>query len=149
MKNVLIICVGNICRSPMGEGLLAHYSEKHQLGLNVSSAGLSAMVGHPADSNAIVMMQKQGIDISQHLPRQLTEELLAKADLTLVMEAWQQQEIGCLFPSAYGKVHRIGRWGDFDVPDPYKKSHTAFEEAYSLIEKGLREWQNRLWRKHV
>lgn len=149
MKNVLIVCVGNICRSPIGEGLLAQASKAHGLGLEVSSAGISAMLGHSADPISIELMQKKGIDISQHVPRQLTSEILAEADVVLVMEAWQQQEIGCLFPSAYGKVHRIGRWSDFDVPDPYKKSQAAFEEACFLIEKGLQEWQNRLWRKHV
>lgn len=145
MKNIVMVCVGNICRSPMAEGLLRHLSEQNSLGLNVSSAGLSAMLGHQADSKAIETMQKRGIDISQHQPRQINPEILLTADLILVMESWQQKELGCIFPSSYGKVHRLGKWDNFEISDPYRKPIEQFEEAFRLIEQGLLSWQKKLW----
>ncbi|MCD6048130.1 MAG: protein tyrosine phosphatase [Gammaproteobacteria bacterium] len=149
MKNILIVCLGNICRSPMGEGLLKQFAIDNSLPLQVSSAGITAMVGHPADPKAIEIMKKRDIDISQHAPTQLTQELLRQMDLVLVMEEWQKKEIGCLFPSSYGKVHRLGKWGNFEIPDPYRKPIEQFEASCQLIEQGLRDWQERLWSKHV
>ncbi len=149
MKNILMVCVGNICRSPVAEGLLKYYSQQHDFGLEVSSAGISAMVGRSADPNSIEIMRKRGMDISQHVPRQLTLEILQEVDLVLVMEAWQQEEIGCQFPSAYGKVHRLGKWGNFDIFDPYKSSLEKFEKAFLLIEKGLADWQKKFWSRNV
>ena len=113
MKNILMVCLGNICRSPMAEGLLKHYSAQEQLGLNVSSAGLQAVVGFKANAFSLEIMQKHGVDISAHRARQMTQEMLLEADLILVMETWQQKELGYIFPSAYGKVHSLGRWGNF------------------------------------
>ena len=146
MKNILMVCVGNICRSPMAEGLLKKYSDEKKINLHVSSAGLSAMLGYSADLFAVDVMRHRGIDISQHQPRQVTQEILSAVDLILVMEAWQQKEIGCLFPSVYGKVHKLGKWANFDVPDPYRKSFEHFESTCALIEKGLLAWEERLWR---
>ena len=149
MKNILMVCLGNICRSPMAEGWLKHYSDQHALGLDVRSAGLTAVVGGLADPYAIDVMQAKGIDIRQHCPRQLTSAMLHENDLILVMDSRQQQEIGYISPSVYGKVHRIGRWSGFDIPDPYRKPFSAFEESFHLIEQGLQDWQKKLWTEHV
>jgi protein-tyrosine phosphatase len=148
-NNIVVVCLGNICRSPMGEGLLKQYAEENNLPLQIQSAGIKAMVGWRADPMAVEVMKNRNIDISQHEPMQLTLALLREVDLVLVMEGWQQKEIGCLFPSAYGKVHRLGKWGDFEIPDPYRKPIEHFEASCQLIEKGLQDWQKRLWGKHV
>ncbi len=149
MKNILMVCVGNICRSPIAEGLLKDYAQKRDLPLQVSSAGLAAMLGRPADPNSIAIMQQRGIDIGRHQPRQLTFEMLQSANLVLVMEEWHQREIAEQFPSMYGKVHRIGKWGDFEIPDPYKLPKDAFIESCYLIEQGLHDWQKKLWDSNV
>jgi protein-tyrosine phosphatase len=148
-ENILIICVGNICRSPMGEGLLKHYASQHHVSVKISSAGIDAMTNCPADSNSIEIMQQRGIDISQHRAQQLTREHLIAADLVLVMESWQQKEIGARFPSAYGKVHRIGKWESFEISDPYQKGMPYFEHCYALIEQGLQSWVKKIWGGNV
>lgn len=149
MKNILMVCLGNICRSPMAEALLQRYSNQHGLGLCVSSVGLTAMVGCEADPNAIKLMLARGMDISGHRPQQLTAFHLHAADLILVMDSQQQQEVGCISPSVYGKVHQIGRWSSFTVFDPYMKPYNEFEACFALIEQGLDDWQKRLWTTHV
>lgn len=146
MKNILMVCLGNVCRSPMAEGYLKHLSKKLNLDLQVSSVGIKAMLGWDADPFAIKVMSHHGIDISQHRPRQLTSELLVESDLVLVMETWQRKELGCLFPSAYGKVHNLGKWEEFEVPDPYRKPLEHFEATYLLIEQGLQRWKEKIWR---
>jgi len=141
-KSILMVCVGNICRSPMAEALLQ--SRLHNRNITVSSAGLGALVGQPADEIARNLLKELGIDISSHRARQLDAELLRSAELILVMEAWQQKEIEKLFPPSRGKVYRIGHWGNFDIADPYRKPREAFEAALAAIERGIDEWIKRL-----
>lgn len=148
MQNVLIVCLGNICRSPMGEGLLKHKLAQSYPHVKVSSAGITALVGKPADALAQqIMLEKNGIDISQHRAQQLTQELLLQMDLILVMDQAQQKEIEFKFPSICGRVHRLGKWGGFDIIDPYKRPIQIFDQVFTLIDESVNEWQKRLWNK--
>lgn len=141
-KSILVVCVGNICRSPMAEALLQR--RLHDRNISVSSAGLGALVGQPADEIAQSLMSELHIDISGHRARQLDSDLLRAAELILVMEGWQQREIEKNFPPTRGKVFRIGHWGNFDIADPYRKPREAFEAALIAIERGIEEWMKRL-----
>ena len=141
-KNILLVCVGNICRSPMAEALLAH--QLAGKGVRVESAGIGALVGHAADPMVQTLMQEQGIDITTHRARQLNAEMIKEFELILVMEAWQQKEIESAFPQARGRVHRLGKWSDIEIPDPYRKPRNAFEEALKQIETGLDDWKKKL-----
>lgn len=120
----------------MAEGLLRSRFEKRGRG-EVSSAGIAALVGRPADPFAVELLAERGIDISTHRARQLTPELLAGADLVLVMDEAQRLHLERLSSSARGRVHRIGRAGGFDVPDPYRGTRQDFERALGLVERGL------------
>jgi protein-tyrosine-phosphatase len=86
-KRVIVVCTGNICRSPMAAGLLAHHLAG-DLGsaIEVSSAGTNALQGYPAQDHAIEIMARIGVDISGHRARQLTRALALSADLILAME---------------------------------------------------------------
>jgi protein-tyrosine phosphatase len=141
-----MVCTGNICRSPMAEVLLADRLRKLGLEANVSSAGLRAMVGAPADPLAVELMQQRGLDLSAHRGRQLSREIIHASDLVLVMEERQKQLVEGLDASARGRVHRLGRMGKFDVPDPYRRGSQAFDEALRLIDKGLDEIVPVFWR---
>ncbi len=144
LDRVLIVCVGNICRSPMAEAML-RAKIRHRPGFQVSSAGVGALVGHPADPMAVELMAARGIDITGHRARQVTPEMLAAVDLVLVMEKGHQDEVHRMAPQSRGKVHRLGRFGNFDVPDPYRRDRAAFEDALSLIERGIGEFQKAIW----
>lgn len=130
----------------MAEGLLRARFARRGRG-TVESAGLAALVGRPADPHAVALLARRGIDISGHRARQLTPELLAGADLVLVMEEGQRLHLERLAASARGRVHRIGRVGGFDVPDPYRGTPAAFEEALVLIERGLDDMERVFWGK--
>ncbi len=124
----------------MAEALLREELAKTGEEYDVQSAGLGALVGHPADETAQKLMRRIGIDISGHRARQLDSDLVHWADLILVMETSQKKTLESSEPSARGRVYRLGEWGDFDVPDPYKRPEEAFEQALTLISQGVSEW---------
>lgn len=146
IQNILVICIGNICRSPIGEALLASKLHIEHPSVKVSSAGLGALVNHPADPISVALMKNREIDISTHRARQATSELIFASDLILTMTTDQQERIEQKYPSTRGRVHRIGKWGGFDVPDPYKRPLIIFEQALALIDQGIEEWYNKLWK---
>lgn len=139
---VLIVCIGNICRSPMAEALF-----RHQLGgkAQVESAGVAALEGHPADAFAQELLRERGIEIASHRARQLTPSLITDFDLVVTMDNEQTKVVESILPSARGRVHRLGKWSDFDVPDPYKKPREAFERALELIDQGVMDWKKKFW----
>lgn len=143
-SSVLVVCVGNICRSPMGESLLQHYVADAGAELRVASAGLGALVGHPADDKAVEVMAAHGHDITPHRARQLDSTLVKQHELILVMERWQQQEIEKLYPFSRGRVHLLGKWGGVEIADPYRKPKEFFIEAYDKIETACQEWTKKL-----
>lgn len=140
INSILTVCIGNICRSPMAEGLFS----KSLPSLQVSSAGLGALVGHKPDALAIELMQVKGIDISNHIARQLNQTICAGADIILVMDKEQRRHIENKYPSARGKVFRLVEILDKDVPDPYRMGRSAFVDALELIEQGAGAWIERI-----
>lgn len=140
MNSILVVCEGNICRSPMAQGLLAAALPQ----VPVRSAGLHAWSGMPADETAVRLMRSRGIDIASHRAVQLTGQICVQAELVLVMESRQRQELEESYPFACGRVFRLGELGKYDVPDPYRKSDAAFRTALQLIEQGVQEWLERI-----
>ena len=144
-KNILVICIGNICRSPMAEGLLKNaLADSNKDDCIVTSAGLGALVGQPPDTKACQLMLEKGIDISGYRACQINKEMIRKADLILVMELSHKTAIEMSEPSAKGKVFRLGEWGGFDISDPYKQELSAFEKSLKLIEQGIALWVPKL-----
>lgn len=136
-----MVCTGNICRSPLAEALLISQAPQ----LDVSSAGVGALIGHPADPHAITVGEQQGLDLDGHRARQINAEIASQHDLILVMEAGQAKWITERFPQTRGRVFILGHWADKQpVPDPYRKSLDNFQSIYTVIEEQLATWLPRL-----
>ena len=141
--HILVVCVGNICRSPMAEALLRE-ALGEESDIAVSSAGIAALVDQPASAHALELMKERGIDVANHRARQLTPELVNQADLILVMETRHKRVLDIDEPTARGKVYRLGEWQNTDIADPFQQPKEAFEEALGLIDKGIEDWVKRL-----
>ena len=140
-NKILVVCVGNICRSPTAERLLKHY----QPALTVHSAGLGALVGKAADSSAASVAQDNGLSLDGHCARQLTAAMCRDYDLILTMERRHIHALCDIAPEMRGKVMLFGHWDDErEIPDPYRKSRDAFEAVYSLIDRSARKWAQAL-----
>lgn len=138
-KRILTVCVGNICRSPTAEYLLRHHVSRH--GVEVGSAGLSALRDHPMDATAAQIMGEHGVDGSAHRARQVTVAMLRESDLILGMEKGHLFALARLAPEASGKLFLLDKWAEAgDIPDPYQQQRPAFEHVYALIERGVRSW---------
>jgi protein-tyrosine phosphatase len=125
----------------MGEAVL----RKLAPGLEVSSAGIAALVGRPADPLAVALLAERGIDLTRHRARQLTASMVEEVDLVLVMEKGHVAEVEAMTPAARGRVHLLGRFGRYEIADPFRKPRKAFEESLELIERGLADYVNRFW----
>jgi len=152
-NRILIVCLGNICRSPTAKFLLQQaLPEKH-----IESAGITAMVkdgkGWDMDAKARETAQAKGYEFGEHAAQQLTRELINNHDLILVMENEHRQYIGKRYPEAMAKTMLLGQWlndsnGNSgkgkDIPDPYRRSDEVYQHVFDLIDKSCNEWKTRL-----
>lgn len=139
-KNILVVCIGNICRSPTAEYLLKHkLASKSEL--LIHSAGLGALIDKPIDATAGQLLMENGIDASTHRGRQLRSSILLEADLILTMEQSHIKGINDIAPQVSGKTFLLGKWSQNEnVPDPYRKSREAFEHVFKQIDKFTDDW---------
>lgn len=134
--SLLILCQGNICRSPMAEALFANALP----GSKVSSAGLGALVGYPADPLAIQLMSSRDLNINNHIARQVSFHMVRESDIVLTMSLRQKEHTLSLFSFARGRVFSIGEREDFEVIDPYRQGLPVFELSLSQIDRGVKTW---------
>ncbi|MDE1167873.1 MAG: low molecular weight phosphotyrosine protein phosphatase [Pseudomonas sp.] len=145
IKKVLVVCVGNICRSPTAAWLLENHVRANEI--QVRSAGLAALTGQDIEPRARHVLEEQGHRPTVHQARQLTAVLVNQADLILVMERRHVQGVLTLSPEARGKVFLLGNWqARREIADPYGQGRAAFVHAYHLIEQAVSAWALRLVR---
>lgn len=141
-NSVLLVCVGNICRSPLAE---ARFRQLAPPSVQVSSAGVQAMVGWPADPQSVHQAQLHGLDVDAHRARQLTAGICSEHDLILVMEDSHVDAVCAICPSARGKVMLLGRWSNnTPIPDPYRKDDSHFAAVWQQIDAFSVQWAKKL-----
>jgi len=140
--SVLVICTGNICRSPVGHRLLAQACPD----LVVGSAGLAAVIGAPADPvTAAVAATQFSVDLADHVAQQFTLELGSSHDLLLVMEAHHRIDIIRQWPQLSGRVMLLGHWtAGKGIEDPYRRSSDVHARVLSDIATAVSAWAKRL-----
>jgi len=144
-RSVLVVCVGNICRSPVGERLLATRLAERGTSLSVASAGIGALVGHAADETAAAVAAAHGISLDGHVARQFSRELGLDQDLILTMEPGHRREIINASPDLSGRVMLFDHWqGGKGIADPYRRSPEFHEEVFALIDTSASAWAAKL-----
>lgn len=113
-------------------------------GFAIESAGLGALVGHPASEHSVALMHEMGEDITAHRARQIHPDMVRDADLVLVMEAGHKRAIDDADATARGKVYRLGEWQDKDIDDPYRQPIEAYADALEDIQAGVASWVERI-----
>jgi protein-tyrosine phosphatase len=142
-RRIIVVCTGNICRSPLAEAMLRQRFSSSEV--EICSAGIAALVNHPADPMAQQLAAENGLDISAHRARQATQEMLTSMDLILTMDQTHNTWIGSRFPQLQGRTYKIGRWRkNFDVADPFRKPKQAFQQAFNDINLCIEDWAPRL-----
>lgn len=152
VRNILFVCTGNTCRSPMAAALLRQLLQERGGDLaqiRISSAGLYAHSGTPASPEAIEALRSYDIDLSTHLARELEREELAAADLILTMTNAQKNQILKVYPAFKDRVFVLK---DFvrgekngsnnpgsDIPDPFGQPVEVYRRCAAALEQELRQ----------
>jgi protein-tyrosine phosphatase len=138
---VAVVCLGNICRSPMAAVVLADRFASAGLAdqVEVVSAGTGGWhVGDPMDPRAAALLTRHGYDATRHRAQQLAAAWLEDCDLLLAMDAENHREIAAVGPAPQLRMFRDfdpAAQGDLDVPDPYYGGDDGFERVLAMVER--------------
>lgn len=141
INSLLVVCVGNICRSPVGAALL----RASLPGVEVGSAGIAALQGYPADETMSEVAAENGVSLDGHVAQQFTLELGARMDLILVMEPGHKRELVASTLELGGRVFLFDHWTQrAGITDPYRKRREDHERAFREISEAAKGWIRRL-----
>lgn len=144
-ERILVICAGNICRSPYAAERLQRLMPAH----TVHSAGLltekSGLIGASAASEAQEVAGTLGIDLSTHRAQQVTTAMVDSSDLILVMNPNQIDILSRMFPKARHKAMLFGHWvGVSQIDDPYHKPSVVFQQVYAVLDRAAKAWADKI-----
>lgn len=136
---ILMVCLGNICRSPLAEGVMQHLADEKGLDWQVDSAGTGNWhVGEAPDRRSIRTARNHNVDISKQVCRQFRPGDFAKFDHIFVMDKYNLSDVVAMAPdeASASKVKLL--LGNHEVPDPYYND-SQFEPVFELIEGGCKD----------
>lgn len=140
MNRILVVCLGNICRSPLAEGVLLHLKEKYQLNIIIDSAGTSNYhIGEAPDHRTIANAKKHKVDLSPLRARQFIQSDFDNFDRIFVMDKSNKRNVLSLarHEQDIEKVdlflNLLHPGKDLEVPDPYYGGEEGFENVFNLV----------------
>ena len=139
VKSILFVCLGNICRSPLAEGIAREIAQKGGLEVKLDSAGTSGWhIGEHPDERSIEVAQKHGIDISKLKGRKVNPYADDSFDLIVAMDRQNYKDLQTL---GFSK-EKLVLMGDFglqgrEIPDPYHMGLDGFEKVYEMLETAM------------
>ncbi|MEO6305054.1 MAG: low molecular weight protein-tyrosine-phosphatase [Bacteroidia bacterium] len=142
MQKILFVCLGNICRSPLAEGIMLHLKEKHNLNVDIDSAGTAGYhIGEAPDKRTIANAKKNGVDLSKLRARQFNISDLDVFDKIYVMDQSNLKNVLSLTKNNEQKekvslfLNSVYPGKDLEVPDPYYGTEQTFEDVFQLVYK--------------
>ncbi len=145
MKKILMVCLGNICRSPLAEGIMLKLIEDHKLLIKVDSAGTANYhVGEHPDKRTIANAAKNGIDLSALVARQFTTEDFEVFDCIYVMDKSNLNNVLALAKTQTQKnkvdllLNVMEPSQKNEVPDPYFEGEQGFEDVFQMVYKACK-----------
>jgi protein-tyrosine phosphatase len=150
--NILLVCTGNTCRSPMAECLMKEALARQydckveqlaERGIMVASAGVAAQEGSRASREAVTAMAERHLDLSLHESQPVTETLVQSADLILTMTQNHRQALLNYFPLAAGRTHVLSTNGE-DVGDPIGGSLEVYRQCAAQIQGYVDQWAQQI-----
>ncbi len=149
MKSILFVCLGNICRSPLADGIANKIARDYKLDLYIDSAGTSQWhIGEAPCQNSIKIAKQNGIDISGLKARTLHRHDSQTFEYIVAMDKQNKKDLISL---GYENVYLIGEYGGFnglDVPDPYFfPGFEGFEKVYEMLDLSIKDFlvKEKLW----
>ena len=149
IRNILFVCTGNTCRSPLAEGFLKKLLERNSLcEMEIGSAGLTALPGSPASFHSVRVALENSVSLEEHQARLVTPELIDNAGLIVVMEPGHQKQLLDLYPKVSDKIYLLrhfARYGSQErgIHDPYGHNLEAYRFCFEDIKEcvqSLHQW---------
>lgn len=141
---VLIICAGNLCRSPFAEVYMRQKLQAADVEAEVFSRGLLALPNQYAPATAQQVAAEFDVDLTKHVSHPLVTPELARAGMVLVMDAGQRQQVAKKQPACIGKVFLLSQLADGKpVPDPIGTDAETYRQVYQEIVSHVDAWMKR------
>ena len=140
--NILFVCTGNTCRSPMAEGILKKIASDKDLDIDSKSAGIFASYGDSANDKAIFSVKNIGIDIKDHISQKTTSELVEASDLILTMTMGHKDILIGNYPDKKYKIFSLNEYAfgkDVDIKDPYGGDRFQYDISRDEISRAIKK----------
>lgn len=148
-ERILVVCTGNICRSPLAAAMLRLQlpTGVPKEAVQVQSAGTRALVGQPTDETVLYVAREHPLllqELQQHRAQQINSTLLWWADLVLIMERAHLRQIARIDPLAHKKTWLLGHWLGKSIADPYLKHELDYRDTHGLISDAVLSWCDKM-----